>query len=266
MQFRTRARLLAIFITAVLAGCSGGVGRLSILGPQYEYEEDLTLSLDGSATLIVNASLPAIAALRGLPVGLDPKVRDTTKLRELYSTPYSQVVRISTWTRSGRRFVGIRLNVPDVRQLSKAAPFSWGRYELKQEGDQTIFREFIGPSAFRPGSLTNVGWKGNELVAFRLHLPSRIREHNSRDVFTNEPRGVQRGNILTWEQMLADRLEGKPVAWDHGVPGIIAVRMDSQSILYRTLWLFGVAFAAAVLVLAGLIWLTMRRGRRADAA
>ena len=36
--------------------------------------------------------------------------------------------------------------------------------------------------------------------------------------------------------------------------------MDRQSILYRTLWLFGIAFVAAMLVIAGLIWLTMRRG------
>jgi hypothetical protein len=37
--------------------------------------------------------------------------------------------------------------------------------------------------------------------------------------------------------------------------------MSSQSILHRTLWLFGGAFAAAVLVLIGLIWWAMRRGR-----
>ena len=36
--------------------------------------------------------------------------------------------------------------------------------------------------------------------------------------------------------------------------------MDPESILYRTLWLFGIAFAAAVLVLVGLIWLTIRKG------
>ena len=36
--------------------------------------------------------------------------------------------------------------------------------------------------------------------------------------------------------------------------------MDSQSILYRTLWLFAGAFAAALAVLALLIWLTMRKG------
>ena len=38
--------------------------------------------------------------------------------------------------------------------------------------------------------------------------------------------------------------------------------MDSQSILHRTLWLFGGAFAAALAVLAFLIWFTMRKGRR----
>jgi hypothetical protein len=36
--------------------------------------------------------------------------------------------------------------------------------------------------------------------------------------------------------------------------------MDSQSILHRTLWLFGGAFLAAVVVLALLIWFTVRKG------
>jgi hypothetical protein len=42
--------------------------------------------------------------------------------------------------------------------------------------------------------------------------------------------------------------------------------MDSQSILYRTLWLFGGAFAAAVALLGFLIWMTMRRGAKQEAA
>ena len=36
--------------------------------------------------------------------------------------------------------------------------------------------------------------------------------------------------------------------------------MDSQSILHRTLWLFGGAFMAAIAVLALLIWFTVRKG------
>jgi hypothetical protein len=94
---------------------------------------------------------------------------------------------------------------------------------------------------------------GDEIVAFRLHLPSHIRYHNARDIDTGNPRTIQRGNILTWEQRLSDRLQGTPIQ--------IEVRMDSESILYRTLSLFAVAFVAALGALGFLIWLTMRRGR-----
>jgi hypothetical protein len=42
----------------------------------------------------------------------------------------------------------------------------------------------------------------------------------------------------------------------------MAIEMEKTSILYTTLWLFGGAFAAAVLLLVTLIWLTIRRGRK----
>jgi hypothetical protein len=100
--------------------------------------------------------------------------------------------------------------------------------------------------------LKNVGWTGSELVAFRLHLPSRILDHNARDLEEDVPIDVQRGNILSWEQRLPDRLDGQPIA--------IQVRMEAGSILHRTLWLFFGAFAAAVLLLGGIVWLTVRKG------
>jgi hypothetical protein len=258
MRFSGRAVLLAIVLAAV-AACSGG--RPAILSPDYEYEEDLTLSLDGSASLVVNASVPALAALHGVSIDGDLRARaDTLKdeVRAAYTSPYADVVRVSVWTRYGRRFVGVRLRVRDVRELSKAAPFSWSKYELREEGEEAIFRQTV---TGKGQSAPDAGWKGNETIAFRLHLPARIRFHNSRDLQSGDPRSVGRGNIITWEQRLVDRLQGKPIAWseDHR-PGIMEARMDRQSILYRTLWLFGLAFTAALLVLAGLIWLTMRKG------
>jgi hypothetical protein len=120
-----------------------------------------------------------------------------------------------------------------------------------------VFEQTVGASALRPGTLQNVGWNGSEIVAFRLHLSSRIIWHNSRALDTNEPTETGRGNILGWEQHLADRLDGAPLH--------IKVEMDSQSILHRTLWLFAGAFAAAVALLALVIWLTIRKGA-ADAA
>jgi len=250
----------ALALAAAIVAATGCGGR--ILGKQYEYEEDLYIALDGSATLIVNASIASLVALRGLDLDALPttrvsrEVRD--KIRAAYQSPFTEVTRVSPpWRRDRRPFVQIRLKASDVRRLGDVAPLSWSRYELLTQGDQHLFRQTVTASALRRGMLQNVGWDGSEIVAFRLHLPSRIREHNARDLETNETLKVARGNILGWEQRLPDRLDGTPVA--------LSVSMDSQSILHRTLWLFGGAFSAAVAVIALLIWLTMRKGR-GDAA
>jgi hypothetical protein len=265
MPFRMRAAALAVLMALAAARCGGRAP--AIFGPQYEYEEDVTLSLDGSATMVVNASIPALVVLRGLSLPTDPAARvDRDRVRALYTSPYAQVMRVSTWTRAKRHFVCVTLRVADIRELPKAPPFSWSSYDLHQENGLTIFKQTLGAPAFKAGTMPNVGWNGSALVAFRLHPPSRIQYQNSRTLDTDRPRGASRGNILTWEQHLADRLDNKPIAWESGVPGVMAVRMDSQSILYRTLWLFGLAFLAAVAVLALLIWLTMRRGRDAKKA
>ena len=253
MLTRVAAAVLAA-ITLLVAGACGS----RLLGKQYEYEEDLTLDVDGSATLVVNASLPALAALRGLPVPTDPSVRlRSDDIRALFETPVTTVTRVSRpWRRDGRRFVQVRLEVRDVRRLSEAPPFAWSTYDFKAEGDRRIFTQTVGPSAMKPGTLQNYGWDGREIVAFRLHLPSKILHHTARDLETNEPSTASRGNILAWEQHLADRLDGQPLN--------ILVEMESESILYRTLFVFAGAFTSAVAVLAFLVWWTMRRGREHD--
>jgi hypothetical protein len=256
-----RAAAVAIVLAALLAACNGSRGPL---GPEYEYEEDLTLSLDGSASLVVNASVPALAGVRGLPLNPDPRTRaDQVKkqIEELYTSPYTRVGRISMWTQHGRRFVGIHLAVTDIRSLPKTRPFSGDVYDLRAQGDQIVFRHAPGTIAAAAGAGPGAAWQGKETVAFRLHLPARIRFHNARDPRTNQPRSPSRGNILTWDQPLSDRLAGKPIAYaEDKTPDVMEVRMDRQSILYRTLWLFGLAFLAALLVIGGLIYLTMRRG------
>jgi hypothetical protein len=256
MRFRLRAALLTALVAAATSGCGG---RDALLGPQYEYEEDLTLSLDGSATLVVNASIPALVALRGFTLDTNPRARAdllAAHVREAYTSPYADVTRVAQWTRAGRRFVGVRLRVPKIELLPKTAAFSWATYNLHPADGQHVFTQTIGASAFTGGTVPSPSFSGDELVAFRVHLPSHIRYHNARDIDTHEPSGVQRGNIITWEQRLSDRLQGTPVK--------VEVRMDSESILYRTLYLFGIAFLAAVTVLGLLIWFTVRKGRGAE--
>src|SRR5688572_17093073 len=120
MVTRLSAALLAALIAAAAVSCAGGV-----FGKQYEYEEDMTIALDGSATIVVNASLPALVALRGLDLPVDPNARpDRDRIRDMYSTPVTSVTRVSRpWTRKGRRFVQVRVQVPDVRRLHEAPPF-----------------------------------------------------------------------------------------------------------------------------------------------
>jgi hypothetical protein len=261
MPLRARHAILLTLISLVLAAsaCGGGVAG-GLFGRQYEYEEELFVRLDGSASLTVNASLPALAALRGLDVPLDPEqLVDRAHVRALYESPVAEVTHVSRgWRRAGRRFVQVRLEIPDIRRLPEARPFAWSTYHIAESDGEHLFRQRVAAPAFTPGTLQNVGWTGQELVAFRLHLPSRIRYHNARDIDTDQPLDPERGNILRWEQYLADRLDGEPVE--------IEVRMESRSILHTTLWLFGTAFGAALGLLAFLVWLMFRRGARQRAA
>jgi hypothetical protein len=259
MSLRPRAAVCAAVLAAIVMGSAACSSAARLFGKQYEYEEDLYVSLDGSATLVVNSSLYALVALRGLSIDPNPSGRiDNDAIRAAYRSPVTEVTRVSPpWRRKGRRFVQIRVTISDIRRLHEVPPFAWSRYGLAQQNGVTVFSQHVGASALKPGTLQNVGWDGSEIVAFRLHLPSKVRWHNSRDIDTDVPMDVARGNILGWEQHLTDRLDGKPVD--------IRVEMENQSILYRTLWLFAGAFLAAVALLAALIWFTVRKGRRQSA-
>jgi len=238
-----RACFFVLVAGILLAGCSGGRGFLR----QYEYDEDVILSLDGSATVYVNSSVAALVALKGVDLDLNPATRvDTAKVSALFNTPNTRVIRVSTSRRSGRRFVHVRLDVSDIRKLPESPMFKWATITFgKMAGDLYRFREDLGASANKP--VPDVGWKGNELVAFSLHLPSKIPYHNAgKD-------NLLRGNILRWEQPLTARLAGTPVEME--------ARMEPTSILYRTLWLFLGSMAAAFLVLAAIIWWVVKKGK-----
>jgi hypothetical protein len=247
MPVRLRDRVsLALIVLAVLVGGCGGV-----LKTQYEYEEELYLSLDGSATLNVNASLAALVALRGADLNVDPRARlDRSRVRSLFEGPSVRIIRFSTSRRNTRRFVHVSLDVNDVRQLQRLAPFAWSSYRFDRLDDVYEFRQVVGePTGVPP---RDVGWTGRELVAFRMHLPSRISYHNA------PARAVERGNILSWEQPLVERLSGTPLE--------LQVQMETQSILYRTLLLFGSTIVAAAITFGLVVWWMARRGRDAEMA
>ena len=235
--------LLAFAVAALVAASACGGGALVT---QYEYEEDIYLSLDGSATIFINASIPALVNLRGLDLKTEPNaLLDRTKVRELFSSPAAHVVRTSSWRRFGRRFVQVRLSVDDITKLASAPPFAWATYAIDRRDGLVIYRQVLGAAAGRP--VPDLKLKGQELMAVRLHLPSRIRYHNAGQG------NLKRGNILVWEQEFAARQVGSPLE--------IEARFEETSILYSTLMLFFVSGALALGVLALIIWWVVRKGK-----
>lgn len=232
--------VLLVSFAAATAGCRSGLFR------QFEDHEDIYLSLDGSATVYVNGSLPALRALRGFDVSLSPTARfDREKITELFSGPSVRVVRVTSSRQHGRRFAHARLEVADIRKLPLTPAFAWARIRFERMGDLYRYREDLGPSADQ--SVREVGWTGGELVAFRLHLPSKVVYHNAGED------NMRRGNILVWEQSMSARLAGEPLEME--------VRMEPTSILYRTLWLFVGSMLAAFSLLGLIILWVVRRGK-----
>jgi hypothetical protein len=235
-------------VSGMLAACGGGAsGSGGGLFRQYEYEEEVYLSLDGTATVYVHASLPALNALRGTSFATAPNAPiDREAVRAFFTTPVTRVSgQVNASRRTNRRFVHVELQVDDIRRLGEAAPFAWSNYDLKRDGNLVVYRQTVGPPvAVSRGGFDNTGWTGKEVVAFRLHLPSKIQYHNT-------GRDVGRGNILVWEQPLSERLRGTPLVLD--------ARMDPESILYRTLWLFGWTFVAVAITFGFVIWWMVRR-------
>jgi hypothetical protein len=236
------ATVAAALITAAGAVACGGAGIVK----QYEYDEDIYLAVDGSATIYVNASIPALVNLRGMDLDTRATAQvDRVKIRARFTTPVTRVVRVSRWRRFGRQFVQVRLAVDDITKLGAAPPFSWATYQIARRDGLIVYRQTLGASDGRP--VGEVGWKGTELVAVRVHLPSRVRYHNA------GADNLKRGNILVWEQSLADRQAGKPLD--------IEARIEETSILRTTLLLFAISGALALLALALIVWWVIRTGK-----
>lgn len=244
-----RRSWLAVVLLVVVA--LSAVSCRSVLRPEYEYDEDVQLALDGSAVINVSASVPALVALRGADLDPDPRARlDRLKVRDFFASPVLEVANVSTSRRDNRRYVHVRLEVPDIRRLHEAPAFAWSRYAMSEQDDRIVYRQDMQASADR--DVGGVGWRGDELMAVRLHLPSRVPWHNA------PSRTIERGNIIVWEQPLSERLAGQPLA--------IEVHLETTSILGHTLGLFGITIVLAALTFVVAIWWTMRMGGRQDSS
>ena len=235
------AVLVLLCLVAAIATTSCG----GVLRKKYEYEEEMYLFLDGTATVNVNASVASLVALRGADLPVDPEARvDRRRVRAFFEGPGAAVTAVTLSRRNGRRFVHVGINVSDVRQLPRLTAFHWSSYRFERQGDLVVYKQTVGKPEGRP--LADVGWTGREAVMFKMHLPSQIPFHNA------PSKRVERGNILEWEQPFSERLRGVPID--------VEVRMEPASILYTTLLLFGSTIVAAALVFVLVIWWVWRKG------
>ena len=131
------------------------------------------------ATVNVNASIASLVALRGVDLPTDPRARvDRGDVRRFFEGPGARVTSVSLSRRHTRRFAHVAIDVDDVRKLSRLAPFAWSRYRLDARGDARGLPA-AGRQAQPAARVSNVGWDGSEIVAFRMHIPSEILFHNT---------------------------------------------------------------------------------------
>ena len=195
-----------------------------------------TCDLDGSATVYVNAAVPALVALRGV----DAAARPVGPAR---SQRGARALRVPGVTRRDRQHVAPRrppLRAPAARgrrhpPAGRAGRRSPGRATVRRSRRRcAVFTQRWAPP--RAVTVGDVGWKGDELVAFRLHLPSRVPSTTPRS------RTVERGNIIVVGA--AARRAARRASRSTS-----RCTWSSDSILVQTLVLFG---AMVVLALAAL--------------
>ncbi|MGE3513410.1 MAG: hypothetical protein AB7N65_31510 [Vicinamibacterales bacterium] len=242
-----RLRTLLVPLLLLSIACGAGPGDLF---KQYEYEEETYLSLDGSATVYVNSSVPALNQLRG--AAFDPAedaVLDKAAVADFFSGPGVTVRRVTFSRRNGRNYLHVRMDVDDVRRLGSSRPFGWSSYAFARDRDLMVYRQRVGAAVQASNDPPHPpSWTGDEIVGFRIHIPSKVPYHNA------GADNLKRGNILVWEQALSDRLAGRELDME--------VRMETQSILYRTLALFGITIVLVGILFAILLWWIVRvKGR-----
>ena len=174
----------------------------------YEYEEEVFLDISGSGRIRISGSRAILSSLHGIE---DPTVES---LRAHFaSAGLEPVSTLQTW-RNGRAFLHLELRFASFPLLCRSAPFRERRCELSvSTEDQRLLLESPRPAGPPRGDVDRAG-----VLALRFHLPSTVRYHNS-------PTGVERGNILSWEQGVGEYFESAPfpVEVRYGLRSVLAV-------------------------------------------
>ena len=216
----------------------------------YEFEHEFWIRVDGSGTVNVTARPELWAAMKGLR-GATSSDEDAAMqaVRGLFESSGLRVRRVTLTHRAGRPYLFVSADFTDVNRLAGTPAFPDLVLSLRPEGENLR----LDGRWSRPSALPDVGLDARDgLMAVRFHLPSKVYSH--RNAFA----GVERGNIVGWRETVAEGLAGRPLD--------VGALMDRRSILMSTVGLFAIAIAAALAILASVLWWVVRKGRKAQTA
>ena len=184
-------------------------------------------------------------AFKGLGRAEDPEGTATREAaRAFFEKAGLRVNRVTLTRRGGQRYLFVAADFDDVNKLSASGAFPDLEIALRREGQRLRLT-----GAWRPpeGGPPIPPSHRDGLLAVRFHLPSKVYVHD------NAADGVERGNIVSWRQAVAEAQAGRPVAF-----GAV---MDDRSILFSTVILFGSAIGLALLILVAVFAMVARKGR-----
>jgi hypothetical protein len=231
------ARLAAsLLLAAGLRGCVA-----------YEYEHEFWLKVDGSGSVYTTGRPELWRAFKGLPTeGLDNDALRAAA-RALFERSGLSVRRVTITRRQGNRYLFVSADFDDVNALRGTPAFPDLDIALRPTGQHLRLEGRWS----RPGSPGGPPVDSAGAMAVRFHLPSKVYGHD------NASMGVERGNIVSWRQEMTQALAGQPLAF--------GATIDSRSILWSTVGLFGAAIVLGLGIIAVALLLVFRRGRRMQA-
>lgn len=228
-------RFLSVLVLAVsLSGCAA-----------HEFEQEFWLRTDGSGSFSLTAPLWVWNAVKN--VG-DARNLETTvnveSVGALFKDPAILDPHVKAVTRGGDACITVTADFQDINALVGTRGFPDLVVAMRPEGRRLrmfgVWR--------RPQFAGNAQGNDTGLMAVRFHIPSEIFEHR------NATLGVERGNVLSWQQTLSSGLAGAPL--DFGAT------IGTRSVLRATPAVLGLMTFGGVGAIALVLSYFLRRGRR----
>lgn len=228
-------RLLSmLLLAATLRGCV-----------TYEFDQEFWLKTDGSGSFTVTAPLWVWNAVKnvGQATDLDATVNEET-VGAVFQDAAILKPRVKKTTQNGHPYITVSGDFTNVNSLVGTRAFPDLVIALQPESDHLrLFGVWRRPAFSGTGQGDESG-----LMAVRFHIPSEIQAHR------NASNGIERGNILSWQQDLRGGIAGAPI--DFGAT------IGTRRLLSATLGPLGLAvvFGVGSIAVAVALFQLGRRG------